>query len=82
MPRHLVQLLTTIDSPQEEEEAAVPDIDYSRLLPSSPSDEDRSSSLSAVIVPVNDELPGITEVPVTEPSVADNTASCTPPLAP
>ena len=48
--RHVDHLRLTIDSPQEEEETAVPDthIDDFRLMPSSLSVEDQSSSLSAV----------------------------------
>ena len=79
--RHVDHLRRTIDSPQEEEETAVPDTntDDSRLIPSSPSDEDQSSSLPAVIVPVNNEQPDTTEVPSEESSVVDNTASRTSP---
>ena len=48
--RHVDHLRQTIDSPQEEEETAVPDtnVDDSRMPPSSLSDEDQSSSLPAV----------------------------------
>ena len=79
--RHVDHLRRTIDSLQEEEETAVPDTntDDSRLIPSSPSDEDQSSSFPAVIVPVNNEQPDTTEVPSEESSVVDNTASRTPP---
>ena len=79
--RHVDHLRQTIDSPQEEEETAVPDtnVDDSRLPPSSPSDEAQSSSLPAVIVHVNDEQPDTPEVPSEASSVVDNTASRTPP---